>query len=146
MSGSDTSKNVTAADFPLAEKRPESVRGARGKPLSDLTLESVLSGDVTMEDLRITAEALRMQAQIARDADRVALAENFERAAEMTMVPQDEIMAIYEKLRPGRARGKDELHDIARKLRDEYDAPRMAAFVEEAAGVYEARGLFRFRF
>jgi propanediol dehydratase small subunit len=34
----------------------------------------------------------------------------------------------------------------AQRLRDEFGAERLAAFLEEAADVYERRGLFRFRY
>jgi propanediol dehydratase small subunit len=34
----------------------------------------------------------------------------------------------------------------ARRLREEFGATNLAAFFEEAAEVYERRGLFRFRF
>jgi glycerol dehydratase small subunit/propanediol dehydratase small subunit len=74
------------------------------------------------------------------------LAENFERGSEMVNVPQDFIMHVYELLRPGRATDKGALLQAARTLRDTYRAERMAAFVEEAAAVYERRGLFRRRF
>jgi len=136
----------TRADYPLAETQPDAVSGPRGKRLSDVTLDAVLDGSVTMEDLRITPEALRAQAEIARDAGRPTLAENFERAAELVNVPQDVIMQVYELLRPGRDRAKKQLLDAARMLRDEHDAAGMAAFVEEAAATYEERGLFTFRF
>jgi propanediol dehydratase small subunit len=134
------------ADYPLAETQPESVIGPRGKRLSDVTLDAVLDGSVTMEDLRITPEALLAQAEIARDAGRPTLAENFERAAELVNVPQDVIMQVYELLRPGRAKTKQQLLDAARMLREEHAASRMAAFVEEAAATYDERGLFTFRF
>jgi propanediol dehydratase small subunit len=134
------------ADYPLAETQPESVIGPRGKRLSDVTLDAVLDGSVTMEDLRITPEALLAQAEIARDAGRPTLAENFERAAELVNVPQDVIMQVYELLRPGRAKTKQQLLAAARMLREEHAASRMAAFVEEAADTYEERGLFTFRF
>lgn len=136
----------TRADYPLAETQPEKVTGPRGKRLADVTLDAVLAGEVTMEDLRITPEALVAQAEIARDAGRPTLAENFERAAELVNVPQDVIMQVYELLRPGRARTKQQLLDAARMLREAHSARRMAAFVEEAAETYEARGLFTFRF
>jgi propanediol dehydratase small subunit len=55
-------------------------------------------------------------------------------------------MRIYELLRPGRAQSRDELLAAARELRDQYGAERMAAFVEEAASVYQRRGLFKKRF
>jgi propanediol dehydratase small subunit len=134
------------ADYPLAEKRRELIEGRRGKRLDDITLDKLLAGEVALEDLRITPAALRMQAEIARAAGRPMLAANFTRAAELVDVPQDFIMAVYELLRPGRAKDKQPLLDAARKLRDEYKAERMARFVEEAAEVYERRGLFKYRF
>lgn len=137
---------LTIADYPLAEKRPEAVRGARGKPLAEVTLEGVLDGSVTMEDLRITGAALRQQAEIARAANRPTLAANFERAAELVGVPQETLMRIYELLRPGRATSKDDLLLAAKELRDQHGASVMAAFVTEAAEVYEQRGLFKKRF
>lgn len=141
-----TDETLSAADYPIAETRPERVSGARGKTLDALTLEAAVNGDLTMEDLRITPQALLQQAQIARAAGRATLAGNFERAAEMTRLPQDEIMRIYELLRPGRAPAKQTLIEIARALRESYQAPRLADFVEEAAEVYDKRGLFRNRF
>jgi propanediol dehydratase small subunit len=99
-----------------------------------------------MDDLRIDAAALRAQAAIARAAGRETLARNLERGADLVAVPQDVIMATYDLLRPGRARSKDELLAAARTLREAHGAATIAAFVEEAAEVYERRGLFRFRF
>ena len=64
----------------------------------------------------------------------------------MAQLPQDEVMAVYELLRPGRAASKDSLLDVAQRLRDELDAPLLADFVEEAARFYEKRGLFRKRY
>ena len=137
---------LTIGDYPLAEKRPEVVRGKRGKGLDEITLDAVLEDRVALEDLRITARALRQQAEIARAAGRETLAENFERAAELVDVPQDTIMHVYELLRPGRAESKDTIVAAARELREQYGAKIMAAFVEEAAAVYERRGLFKKRF
>jgi len=140
------SEKLTVADYPLAEKRPELVKGRAGKPLEAITLDAVTAGDVTLDDLRITPDALRRQAEISRDSGRATLAANFERAAELTDVPQDFIMAVYELLRPGRAKDKGPLLAAARTLRETYKAERMAAFVEEAAAVYERRGLYTYRF
>jgi propanediol dehydratase small subunit len=137
---------LTIGDYPLAEKRPEVVRGKRGKGLDEITLDAVLEDRVALEDLRITARALRQQAEIARAAGRETLAENFERAAELVEVPQDTIMRVYELLRPGRAEAKSALLAAATELREQYGANIMAAFVEEAAAVYERRGLFKKRF
>ncbi|MCA3575461.1 MAG: glycerol dehydratase [Aestuariivirga sp.] len=133
-------------DYPLAETQPAHVRGPRGLSLEDITLERVLDGSVTMEDLRITPDALVAQGEIARDAGRPTLARNFARAAELVNVPQDVIMQVYELLRPGRARSRQQLLEAARMFREQYGATRIAAFIEEAADTYEERGLFTFRF
>ena len=136
----------TRADYPLAETQPEAISGKRGTPLSDITLDAVLAGDITMEDLRITPGALNAQAEISRDAGRPTLALNFERAAELVHVPQHFVMEVYELLRPGRVTCKKQLFDAAATLRTTYGATRMAAFVEEAAETYEDRGLYTYRF
>lgn len=136
----------TVTDYPLAENRPDLVKTACGKALQDLTLDAVMSGDVTLEDLRITPQALLDQARVSTLAGRPTLGRNFERAAELIAVPQDYLLKIYELLRPGRAKAKDDLLEAAKTLRTTYKAEKMAAFVEEAAEVYEKRGLFTFRF
>jgi propanediol dehydratase small subunit len=134
------------ADYPLAETRPDLVRGSRGKSIDEIGLEALLQGVVTLEDLRITGDALRQQGEIAIAAGRPTLAQNFGRAAELVGVPQETIMRVYELLRPGRAKSRDELIAAASELKNTYGATAMAAFVEEAADVYERRGLFKRRF
>ncbi|CDX33817.1 Dehydratase small subunit [Mesorhizobium sp. ORS 3359] len=136
----------TRADYPLAETRPGAVTGKHGKALPEITLDAVLAGEVTMEDLRITPQALQAQADVARDVGRPTLALNFERGAELVEVPQDFIMQVYELLRPGRAKSKEELLEAAATMRGTYQAERIARFIEEAAETYAARGLFTFRF
>jgi propanediol dehydratase small subunit len=133
-------------DYPLAEKHPDHVRGARGKKLSDITLDALLADDVTIEDLRITPVALQSQASVARAAGRPRLGDNFERAAELVDVPQEVIMQAYELLRPGRAKSSAELISLANAFRTIYKAERIAAFIDEAADVYEKRGLFSKRY
>jgi propanediol dehydratase small subunit len=137
---------LTLADYPLAERRPELVRSLSGKAMSDITLDALIAGEVGMNDLRIDSDALRRQAEIARAAGRPTLAQNFERAADLVAVPQEVIMRVYDLLRPGRAKTKAELLAAADELRQAYGASIMAAFVEEAAEVYDKRGLFTFRF
>lgn len=137
---------LTIADYPLAENRPEIVRGKRGKSLDAITLDGVMDGRVTMEDLRITGAALRQQAEIAQAANRPTLAANFERAAELVDVPETTIMRVYELLRPGRARTKEDLLAAAKELRQAFGANRLSEFVEEAAEIYDKRGLFNHRY
>ena len=138
--------SLTRADYPLAETQPEKVIGQRGKTLAEITLDAVLTGDISMDDLRITPNALLAQAEVARAVGRPTLALNFERAAELVDVPQDIIMQTYELLRPGRAKSRQQLQDQAMLLRRDYKAERIARFVEEAADTYEQRGLFTYRF
>ena len=133
-------------DYPLAETAPETVTGPRGKTLDALTMDVVAQGEVGVEDIRITPDTLARQAAVARAAGRGALAENFERAAEMTRLPEAEIMRIYELLRPGRASSAAQLDEVARQLEETYAAPRLAAFVRQAAAQYDRRSLYRRRF
>ena len=112
----------TIADYPLAETQAQNVKGPRGKALPEITLDAVIRGDVEMQDLRITPQALRAQGEIAEAANRATLAKNFNRAAELVNVPQDVIMATYELLRPGRAKSKEALIVVAQNLRATYGA------------------------
>jgi propanediol dehydratase small subunit len=133
-------------DYPIAEQAPERLRTRSGKGLAEIDLEAVQAGRIGLDDLKITAEALRLQAEIAEAAGRPTLARNFRRAAELTAVPQEVIFSVYELLRPGRARSRSELEAAAQQLETEYGAGLMAAFVREAAAVYERRRLFAQRF
>jgi propanediol dehydratase small subunit len=130
----------SATDYPVAEQRPELVRTATGRRLAEVTLDAVLAGAVSAADLRITPEALERQALDAEAAGRPQLAPNFRRAAELTRVPDDRLLAIYEALRPGRATAA-ELEATAAELERDFAAPLSAALVREAADVYARRGL-----
>lgn len=119
-------------DYPLSEKMAERLRTPSGLPFEEVTLEAVMAGRVTMADLRVTAEALELQAQVAEQAGRPQLAENLRRAAELVAVPDEEILAIYNALRPGRA-SREELLALASELEARYGAFRCAAHIREAA-------------
>ncbi len=97
----------------------------------EITLDAVLEGRVSMDDLRITPEALEAQARVAESAGRRQLAENLRRAAELVAVPQEKILAVYEALRPGRA-DRNELLGLAVEMEERYRAPRCAALIREA--------------
>jgi len=138
--------HLQVADYPLSEKRADLIRTRTGKPLEAITVAALKSGAATMDDLRITQDALLMQAEIAEAAGRPRLGANFQRAAEMVDVPQEFLLQAYELLRPGRAKSKAELLVAAKTFREQHKAERVAAFLEEAADVYERRGLFQFRY
>ena len=138
--------NKAAALYPASEKQAERIATIGGHKLNDLTLENVLAGKLSAEDIGISCGALRIQSDVARTVGRSCLAANFDRGAELSGVPQDEIFATYELLRPGRAGSKQELLDLAARYRDHHQAPNIAQLIEEAAEVYESRGLFRKRY
>jgi propanediol dehydratase small subunit len=130
------------AIYPVGEKQPERVRTRRGGTLAALTLANLLAGKVTASDFGITADGLRLQAEIAELAGRPNLAQNLRRGAELVEIPDDVLLEIYERLRPGRARSADDLRAMADHLRRTYGAEETARLVEEAAAVYEQRGIF----
>ena len=113
-----------------------------GVALEALTLEAILAGKLTPEDFRISAATLRAQADAAEAAGYRQLAENFRRAAELTGISNEEVLAMYNTLRPGRTTYR-ELLALADRLERDYAAPLTAALVREAAGVYLARGLVK---
>ena len=102
-------------DYPLGTRRPDLVTTPSGLPLDDVTLAGARAGALASGDTRATAATLALQAEVARAAGRVQLAEGIERAAELTRVPDDELLAIYTALRPGRS-SADELEAWAARL------------------------------
>lgn len=128
-------ENPALQNYPLAEKRPEHLRTPSGLSFQEITLEAALEGKIKMSDLRVTAEALEIQAQIAETAGRPQLAANFRRAAELARIPEERIMVIYNALRPGRA-SQVELLQLAESLENEYQAPGCAMLLREAAHAY----------
>jgi len=125
-----------SSDYPLGAKRPDLIRTPGGRRLDELELH----GDITPAELRATSETLRLQADVARAAGRTQLADNLLRAAELAPLPDETILAVYTALRPRRSTA-EELATWAARL-DEWQAPRTAEFVREAAQVYAERGLF----
>ncbi|MCI8756465.1 MAG: diol dehydratase small subunit [Oscillospiraceae bacterium] len=136
------SGQYTQQDYPMLEKHRDAIRTPTGKTVDDITLESVLEGKVTMADVRISPEMLRAQADIAQDAGKPAMGENLRRAAELTQVPDEEVIRMYDMLRPNRAT-KAQLLELAKTLETQYHAPMCAALVREAVEVYEKRGILK---
>jgi propanediol dehydratase small subunit len=132
--------------YPVGEKQPHWIETRSGRRLADLTLEALVAGEIGQEEFAITPAALRLQADIARRAGRETLARNFERAAELTAVPTEIVMDVYESLRPGRCKSKSVLLEKAAMMRERFGATLTAELIEEAAEIYEKRGIFRFRF
>ena len=120
----------------------KTIHTATGRALDDLSMEAVFQGQLTTEDFRISAETLRQQAEAAEAAGYRPLAENLRRAAELTRISNEEVLAMYDTLRPGRTTYA-QLIALAERLEHEFDAPLTAALVREAAEAYRARGLVK---
>src|SRR5262245_46160405 len=131
--------NRMNAHYPLID-HTDDLRAASGRLLDEITLDAI--EELTIADVQISPAALRAQAEIARQAGYRQLAANLLRAAELTAVPNAELLRMYELLRPGRA-SYEELAALAETLEARYAAPENARLVREAAEVYRDRGLLR---
>jgi len=134
-----TGKLDAKEDYPLGAKRPDLVKSATGQSLDDITLDKVVAGEISFNDISISPKTLEYQAQIAESIHRPRIAANLRRAAEMTQIPDGRILEMYNALRPYRCT-KQELLDMANELESKYQAKICAGFVREAADVYEKRG------
>ncbi len=90
------------------------IRALSGKPVERLTVEAVRAGEVGVADLRIHPDTLERQAVVAEAHGNPQLAENLRRAAELTGLPDDEVLAV-EALRPGRS-SPAQLSELAASL------------------------------
>ena len=127
--------------YPLAQNAA-SLRTASGRSLEELDIEAICNGKVSAGDLRIQGDTLQAQAEIARQAGFDRVAENLHRAAELARVPNDELLRMYEALRPGRST-YDQLISLAEELEHRFQAPRTGRFFREAAEVYRQRNLLK---
>jgi propanediol dehydratase small subunit len=116
-------------------------RAFSGKPADELTVSALVRDELVADDVRIHPETLQAQAAVAERHGNPQLAANFRRAAELTAFAEDEILSLYEALRPRRSTAA-ELAALADGLAAR-DAPLCAALVREAAAAYARRGLLR---
>jgi len=110
-----------------------------GRDATQVTLAAVRAGDVTADDVRVHPDTLERQARVAEEHANPQLAANLRRAAELANLPDVEVLAIYEALRPRRST-LAQLTTLADSL-SARGAVRNAALVREAAEVYARRGL-----
>ena len=145
MTDDEKPDNLDVA-YPVGEKQPDRLRTRNGHSLRDLTLDNLMAGQVGASDFGITAEGLRLQAAVAEQAGRPNLAQNLRRGAELVEIPDHVLLDVYELLRPGRAKSAADLRAAANQLRNTYGAKETASLLEEAALIYERRGVFQRRF
>ena len=119
----------TTADYPFLEKHPDIVSTPTGKPISAVTMEAVRTGEMLLN-----------QAQVAESAGKIQMAQNLRRAAELTGVPDDQVIRMYDMLRPNRAT-KQQLEEIADILETPYQAALCAKLGREAMTLSEKRGI-----
>ena len=116
-------------------------RAFSGRDADELTVDRLAREELAADDVRIHPDTLEAQAVVAERHGNPQLAANFRRAAELALVSEDEVMSLYDALRPHRSTG-DELASLATRL-DAVPAPLCAALVREAAEVYARRGLLK---
>jgi propanediol dehydratase small subunit len=116
------------------------IHTSTGKSLDDLTMQAVLKGQLGTHDFMISSETLIAQAEAAENAGYQHLGQNLRRAAELTHISNEEILEIYNTLRPGRT-SFERLIKLAERLENELNAPSTAQLVREAAAAYAERGL-----
>ena len=86
-----------------------------GRPIDELSVQGILSGELNAEDFRIHGDRLNHQARVAEDAGYTQLAENLRRAAELTHMSNKEVLEVYNTLRPRRT-SYTEMIDMADQL------------------------------
>jgi propanediol dehydratase small subunit len=108
---------------------------------AELTVEAAVNGNLSLADLRMDPTTLAHQAVVAEQDGNPQLAENFLRAAELATVDDEDVMQLYEALRPHRSTA-EELEALRVSL-ETRGASRCAELVRQAAAVYARRGLLR---
>src|SRR5690242_20689951 len=81
--------------YPLMESAGDELTTGSGRTLNSVTLEAAAAGEVDAADLQINASTLRAQAALAEQAGYRQLAQNLLRAAELTAVPNQELLKMY---------------------------------------------------
>ncbi|GAS97870.1 dehydratase, small subunit [Mycolicibacterium canariasense] len=109
--------------------------------MSEFTVAAAVEGRLSLTDLRMDPATLAHQAVVAEEHGNPQLAENFLRAAELALIDGEEVMALYEALRPHRSTAA-ELEALRVSLHNR-GAVRCAELVAQAAAVYARRGLLR---
>jgi propanediol dehydratase small subunit len=105
------------------------------------TVAAAVDGKLQLADLRMDPATLAHQAAVAEEGGNPQLAENFLRAAELAVIDDEEVMNLYEALRPHRSTA-EQLEALRLSL-ETRGASRCAELVRQAAVVYARRGLLR---
>ncbi|WP_024613201.1 diol dehydratase small subunit [Clostridium sp. Ade.TY] len=127
--------------YPLSQSDLE-IKSKSGKRLEEITIDEVINGNVTGEDIKISKEILLLQGKIAEQSGREQLGENLKRASELVSIPDDELLKIYNMLRPYRST-ELELLKKANELKEKYNAMKCSELIMDALKVYKRRGILK---
>jgi propanediol dehydratase small subunit len=125
--------------LPIPEEIDPRRNVSRADPAA-LTLEQLRAGKIMPEDVTISRETLLAQADRADAEGYPQLARNFRRAAELTAIPNDVLLQVYEKLRPYRSTYYA-LLAMSQELSARYDAPETGEYIRQAAEAYRDKDL-----
>ena len=67
------------SSYPLGQSEADTITSRTGKKLSQITLDEVKKGNVTADDIKISAETLKKQGQVAKEADNPTMDANFQK-------------------------------------------------------------------
>lgn len=127
--------------YPLSQSDLE-IKSKSGKRLEEITIDEVINGNVTGEDIKISKETLLLQGKIAEQSGREQLGKNLKRASELVSIPDDELLKIYNMLRPYRST-ELELLKKANELKEKYNAMKCSELIMDALKVYKRRGILK---
>ncbi len=127
--------------YPLSQSDLE-IKSKSGKRLEEITIDEVINGNVTGEDITISKETLLLQGKIAEQSGREQLGKNLKRASELVSIPDDELLKIYNMLRPYRST-ELELLKKANELKEKYNAMKCSELIMDALKVYKRRGILK---
>lgn len=108
---------------------------------SEFSVQNAVDGKLDLSDLRMDPAVLAHQAAVAEAGGNPQLAENLLRAAELALLDDEEVMGLYEALRPHRSSAV-QLEELRTSL-ELRGAVKCAELVGRAADVYARRGLLR---
>ena len=112
-----------------------------GTSADKFSVAAAVDGRLGLADLRMDPAALAHQAVVAEEHGNPQLAENFLRAAELATIEDEQVMGLYEALRPHRSTAAE--LDALQSSLETQGATRCAELVRHAAVVYARRGLLR---
>ncbi len=99
----------------LRRRSRRAIRRRAAGAVSEITLERVLAGEIGPDDVRVSPDTLRLQADFAEQGGNPQLAENLRRGAELVAFADDELLALLRQA-PAGSLDRGELDELAAAL------------------------------